>query len=179
LFLKKKLFLAAMLCALATVIGYLFVYIPNVEFISATVFIAGCLLGRLYGTIAGMVAEFLFSLLNPMGMAAPNLLMAQVMSFGIIGYMGGVVRERDWHSFSATIRLFYFGALGFFLTLIYDIMTTLSFALFMAGADFKKITAIFLTGASFYAIHLIGNGIIFATIVPFILERLEKIVKPV
>jgi energy-coupling factor transport system substrate-specific component len=177
LFLKKRLFLAAMLCAMAVVIGYLFVYVPNVEFISATVFIAGYLLGRLYGTIAGMVAEFLFSLLNPMGAAAPPLLLAQVMSFGIIGFMGGVVRERDWHSFLPIARLVYFGALGFFLTLIYDIMTTLSFALFMAGTDFKKITAVFLTGIGFYAIHLVGNTIIFALIVPLILERLEKIVQ--
>ena len=171
---KKKIYLAAMLCALAVAVGYAFVYIPNVEFITAAVFINGCILGRFYGVLTAMTAEFLFSAFNPMGAAAPPMLLAQALCFGLTGYMGGVVRQRQWQDFSAAAKIAYFGILGFVLTLVYDVLTTLSFSLFLAGSDSKKILASFVSGMGFYVIHVMVNTTSFALIVPVILQRLDK-----
>jgi hypothetical protein len=172
---KKKLYVTAMLCAMAVVIGYIFLYIPNVEFITAAVFINGYILGRTNGTIAAIITEFLFSGLNPMGAPAPTLLLAQVMSFAMIGYMGGQVSLRHWQYFTNWAKIVYFGLLGFMLTFIYDVLTAFSYSLFLAGADWKKILSSFIPGMGFYIVHLAVNTISFALIVPVILERLEKL----
>ena len=171
---KKKLLLTAMLCALAAAVGYIFLYIPNVEFITAAVFINGYILGRGYGTIAAIVTELLFSGFNPMGVPAPPLLLAQVASFALVGYMGGLVSTRRWQNFNNSLKIAYFGMQGFTLTVIYDILTTLSYTLFLAGSDWKKILAGFIPGMGFLVIHMLVNTISFALIVPVVLERMDR-----
>jgi hypothetical protein len=161
-----------MFVALAVAMGYIFLAVPNVEMISATVFIAGAVSGPLYGALIGGAAELLFSLFNPMGTAAPPLLVAQVLSFVVIGLIGGCVglprRAALWR------KTIVYGICGFALTLLYDVLTTLSFSLFIAGDDLAKIVAIFTTGALFYITHMLVNTIIFSTIVPILLIGIER-----
>jgi hypothetical protein len=169
---NRKIILSAVFTALAVSMGYLFLLIPNVEMISATVFIAGAVVGPVYGLFIGLSAELLFSLLNPMGAAAPPLLIAQLTCFMLIGFVGGLVglpsKEQLWQK-----SLFY-GLYGLLLTIIYDTLTTLSFAVFIAAKDPNKLVTIFASGITYYATHSLVNTIIFMTIVPAVLFGIRR-----
>lgn len=169
---NRKIILSAVFTALAVSMGYLFLLIPNVEMISATVFIAGAVVGPVYGLFIGLSAALLFSLLNPMGAAAPPLLIAQLMCFMLIGFVGGLVglpaKERLWQ------KSLLYGLCGFLLTMIYDLLTTLSFAVFIAAEDPKKFATIFASGITFYVTHSVVNTIIFMTIVPAALFGIRR-----
>ncbi|RPH96985.1 MAG: ECF transporter S component [Calditrichaeota bacterium] len=168
---RQKLVLAGILAALCVATGYLFLLIPNVEMITATVFLSGVIVGPLWGAAVGFVSESLFSLLNPYGAPATPLFMAQVLSFSVIGLTGGLLAKSfirlSW------VKLILLGACGLLLTLFYDLLTTLSFGLFMSGSDLKKLLPIFTAGILFYLTHSLSNLIIFVTIIPMLLAGLK------
>ena len=75
---NRRLVLSAMFIAIAVGIGYALVYIPNIELFTATIFIAGYLLGPRQGIVMCGLAAFIFGLIHPLGASAPPLLVAQV-----------------------------------------------------------------------------------------------------
>jgi len=170
--LQKKIILAALLTALAVTVGYIFLYIPNVELITATIFITGFIMGPLFGIIIGVVAEFLFSMFNPYGVPLLPLLIAQLIAFGLIGFVGGIYRLTFTTKKSYIKRIIIPAICGFVLTLIYDILTSLSFVVFATDVNLEKIISIFIAGLVFYITHTGINTLIFATIVPILLIRL-------
>lgn len=167
--------LAALLVALCVTVGYLFLAIPNVEMFTAAVFVSGFLTGAGRGTLIGAAAALLFSFFNPYGAAAPPLLLAQIAGTALAGLAGGLVQRARWLERPVWIRTALFGCTGLFLTLIYDVLTTLSFAVIMAGGEAGKIWASFLYGMAFYGLHLLSNTLIFALLLPLLLERLRFI----
>ncbi len=171
--LNSKIILSSLLTAMAVVIGYLFAGVPNVEFYTATVFISGCIVGPVYGAAIGATSEFLFSVFNPLGMAMPNLLIAQIISMAVVGWCGGYYFKKNPQISFTIKKMLLLGAIGFLLTLFFDVMTTLSFTLFMVGANFQKMVVSFLYGMSFYLIHLTINTVTFIFIVPVILKRIQ------
>ncbi len=169
----KKILLAALLAAMAVALGYIFLPVPNIELVTAVIFIAGFILGPSLGLAAGLVAELLFSLFNPYGVAAPPLLIAQVFSMGAAGWCGGVVKKILPQN-KTLLRVVILGVSGFTLTLFFDMLTTLSFALFMSDLNVAKLWTTFITGMGFYVLHIISNTLIFITVVPVMLIFVEK-----
>jgi uncharacterized membrane protein len=169
---KNPLILSGVLSALCIVIGYLFLLIPNVEMITAAVFISGAVVGPRYGALVGVTSELIYSLFNPYGAPATPLLIVQIFCFALVGFCGGWAGRRARRRSVSTVVVF--GGLGLALTLIYDLLTTLSFSLFLSGYDLKKTIAFFITGAPFYLIHSVVNLVIFATAVPWILSRIQS-----
>lgn len=167
----KKITLMGAFVALAVTLGYALITVPNVELVTATIFIAGYILGIREGFLVGLVAEALYSGLNPYGMAAPPIFIAQVVSMALIGMAGGFIgrhRPKMRLPFLATLAL-----TGFLGTLLFDAMTTISYALFI---ELSKETLIgsFIYGLGFYAAHLISNTLIFLTIVPGLIGISER-----
>jgi len=167
--------LAAVLTALCVVVGYLFLAVPNLELFTATIFISGFLVRTLRGALVGMTAALLFSLFNPYGTPGSNLLAAQMLSMALTGAVGGMIPRSGLLRMRPRLRVILFAALGLILTLIYDVLTTLSFAWLMAGGDMKKLWATFISGMGFYGLHLAGNTLIFAFVVPVVLQRLHRL----
>ena len=83
---------AGVLVAVSVAMGWLTIAIPNVELITASIFISGFWCGFWWGGVIGVVAEGLFSLTNPVGMPTPPLLIAQCMGMAAGGMAGGMVR---------------------------------------------------------------------------------------
>jgi len=169
----KKLILASMLTALAVGIGYLFLSIPNVEMITAAVFIAGYIMGPAFGLLIGVLTEFLFSLFNPYGAPALPLLLAQIIAFGFTGLVGGWF-QKLWARKKNGIRIsLYAAGCGLLVTLVYDVLTTLSLVFVLADLDYRGMAALFTGGMIFYLTHAAVNTLIFAVIVPIIMYRLQ------
>jgi len=171
---NRAIVLSALFIALVVAVGYTFVYIPNIELVTATIFIAGYLLGPSRGLIVGALAEFIFGLVNPLGASAPPLLAAQVVSMAVVGCVGGLVGLWSYIHGKIILRILIFAGLGFFLTLMFDVLTTLSFAVFLSGLSFPKILATFTIGSFFYVIHLAVNTLIFGLIMPTMVVRLRS-----
>ncbi len=153
--------------ALGLSLGFLLLHIPNLEMITATIFIAGYLMGTKEGIIVGFLTEALYSLFNPLGAAAPPLLIAQVISMCFAGYLGGILGSRK-HPTNST-HYIQLGLAGFLSTSIFAILTTLSFVLLM-GLSFRELVGSFIAGLGFYAMHIISNILIFISIVPLLLK---------
>lgn len=168
--------LTGLCTAASAALGFAFIAIPNVELITAAIFISGMILGPGRGIIAGGAAEFIFSALNPMGMAFPPLMIAQVGSMMIAGYAGGalvkhLVKSEGW------ARVVLFGAVGLIITINFDFWTTLSFPI-ASGFNREQTMMTIKMGIPFAIPHLLGNTAIFAFLVGPAYNRLRRLVNP-
>ena len=166
--------MTGLFAAVSVALGFALIAIPNVEMITASIFLSGMLLRRMRGLIVGITAEFIYSALNPMGMAFPPLMAAQVITMGMVGYAGGLtaalVKERVYFNRAVII-----GFIGFIITLNFDFWTTISFPL-SAGFNMEQIITTLKLGVPFAIPHLAGNTIIFALIVTPAYSNLRKFV---
>lgn len=170
----RKIVLVGLFSALAIIMGYLLISIPNVELVMATIFLGGFCMGRSYGVIIGMVSELILTMTNPLGPAAPPLAIAQILSMMLVGLTGGwLSRYRFWHK-SHVLRFPGLGLMGLVLTVVFDLFTTLSFAPIIAGWQINKIVGIFLAGIPFTLTHWTSNFLIFAILVPVLINFMEK-----
>jgi hypothetical protein len=143
--------------------------IPNVELVTATVFIAGAVSGIKGGAFVGAATEGLFSFLNPLGAPSPPLWIAQVAAMAFTGAVGGLFfNSRNPLNASMRARI---GAAGFLCTLNFALLTTLAYAL-TVSFSFRQILASLIFGIWFYVVHLFSNTVIFLTIVPEVLKIL-------
>lgn len=82
----------ALFAALAAALGFLFAPIPNVELVTFSLFMAGCLLGWRDGSHAALLAVALYYGLNPYGssLALPLLFAAQLAAGLAIAGLGAL-----------------------------------------------------------------------------------------
>lgn len=81
-------------------------------------------------------------------------------------------KKNRWIDFTAESIIF--GLLGFTLTLIYDVFTSLSFLIFTPEIRSESLLMAFLLGVPFYLFHEITNFILFST-VPLLNEALDAV----
>ncbi len=170
----QRLSRAAILVAVCVVLGFAFLLIPNVEMITAGIFLSGIWMGPRYGILIGFLAELIFSITNPVGFPPPPLLCAQIISMSFVGLTGGIVGKyllrqrffivRGW------INHLILGLTGVLLTGIYDFLTNLSFPLSI-GADTEQIRFMLIAGIPLAIIHISVNACTFCFIIPAILMR--------
>ncbi len=162
--------ITAVFIALVVTLGYAFIFIPNVEAVTATIFISGFLLGKKRGAIVGLLGEFIYASINPYGVSMPPLLAAQLGSMGLIGFLGGVAGNRFKGKITfKTLLILRFALWGILSTLIFDVATCIGFFA-VAGFSPRQMLANLALGLPFYAVHLISNAAIFASVVPVLLR---------
>ena len=160
-----------MFAATAIGLGYMFLLVPNVEFISVTIFLSGLYLGALPGLFVGGSSIMIYSILNPLGsgLAFLPLLFSQVFSMAGIGlsgyYIGKIIIK-----ISPKNRMIISVLAGFSCTIWYDFITTISFPL-SAGYGYKETLIYGISGLFFTLLHLISNSLIFMIVVPKFVER--------
>jgi len=167
----REIILMAVFIALAIAGGLFLAQFPNIELVTVTIFLGGMILGIGRGVIIGAIAEFLYSFFNPYGVAAPPLLIAQVMSMALAGAAGGVMRNLFGHR---QPPMWLLGLAGFALTFVFDLLTTLSFTVFI-GSGLAGLFAAVIFGIYFYIAHQVSNTLIFALLLPILLRRLRQL----
>ena len=167
----RPLVLTAIFIALAIAGGLALIAIPNVELITVTVFLAGFMLGAWRGMMVGAIAEFLYSFFNPYGVAAPPVLIAQVLSMALAGCGGSGLRffcrERIPAAWLCALS-------GLLLTLIFDLATTVGFLL-ITDQGLAGMLAALTFGLYFYLTHLTSNTLLFAVLLPILIPRLQTL----
>ena len=146
-------------------LGYLLAAIPNVELVTATIFLSGYLLGKSGGSLVGVLTFGIYSTLNPYGMPPLPLLFTQMFAGGVIGFTGGAIKGRWEGIISFTIS-------GILLTFFYDIITNASgYFLFPQKSTF---IAYMIAGIGFSAVHILSNGAIFPALLFPLTKNLKK-----
>ena len=90
--LERKSFRVALLgifTALAVVLGYALVFIPNIELFTLMIFLAGFIMGKRDGAIVGLMSSFIFVFFNPYGVSPLPLFAYQLVHYVLVGFLGG------------------------------------------------------------------------------------------
>ncbi len=159
---SKKLALIAILAAVSIGTNYAMMPIYNVKFMDLIVFVGGFCFGPLAGASIGVISWAVYGTLNPYGFSLV-IWLSTMFSESIYGVAGGILRKnlnlnqldvsrRD----RVNIGLF-FGMLGMFLTLLYDIITNVVFG-FVSGWN---VLFALIMGFMFGLIHMISNAFFF------------------
>lgn len=187
----RQVALIAVMSALSIVIAYsrglAVSSLPGVfEFMTVLIFISGFCFGSIVGVSVGIISLSIYMLV-PYPFAHPAawlytispillLVMAALGAlFGLAGALSSrIIKPAGWGRFSLSLAV-----IGFALTLIYDIFSSLGFALaYPAFSD--PIQAIYLTFIPLYypwppIIHTFTNTIIFAVIAPPLIQGIKKL----
>lgn len=170
----QKITLIGLFSALGVVLGFALAAVPNVELVSATIYIAGHLLGIQGGILVGLLTEGIYSFLNPYGVAPFPIFISQCISMMLIGFCGGI--NKKWITYRFIRDYIFTGINGFVLTLLFAIITTLGYMVSI-NASLQMALSSLVTGLGMYAIHLLSNTLIFLLIVPVVTSRLSKLIK--
>jgi hypothetical protein len=165
----------AVFSALGVALGFALMTIPNVELVTATIFISGYTLGPARGFWVGIVTEGLFSGLHPLGAPAPPLFAAQVLSMAAAGALGGFLGKR--RPVLSLRRVLGLGACGLACSLLFACSTSFAYA-WTASISRAQLLKTVAAGGAFYLVHMVSNAIIFSTVVPTVLNALNRMQTP-
>ncbi len=186
IWLEKKtirIVLISTFSALAVVLGYALVSIPNVELFTLMIFLGGFILGKRDGLIIGLLSSFIFVFFNPWGTSQLPLFTYQITHYSLTGFLGGVMQTylKKNDSFKPkedlyTLRLMiFFGFIGLSITLMFDIISTLIGSLINFGFDIELLILSYISGIPFTLAHLIGNTLGFIFILPGSISLIYKL----
>jgi uncharacterized membrane protein len=187
----RQVSLIAVMSALSIAIAYskglAISSLPGVfEFMTVLIFISGFCFGSLVGVSVGIISLSIYMLVPyPFAHPAawlytisPILLLVMVALGALFGLAGAlsskILKPAGWGRFSLSLAI-----IGFALTLTYDLVSSLGFALaYPAFSD--PIQAIYLTFIPLYypwppIIHTITNTVIFAVIAPPLIQGIKKL----
>ena len=171
----RRLALSAVFVGLAVGTNYVLARFPNVELMLSIVFLSGYVLGWRRGMVIGIVAEGIFSLFNPYGMAPIPVLLTQITGVAAAGFAGGWFHKWQPEKLQGKTHSLILGGWGLILTLLFDLLTTLGTAA-MIGFSWKSYIALLAFGSLFYLTHLLSNGLIFAVLVHLLIRNIHDFV---
>ena len=167
--------------ALTIVLGYLLIYIPNIELFTLFIFLSGFILGKRDGMIVGFLSSFIFCYFNPFGSSPLPLLIFQLTHYSITGMIGGLMDDLiqriksfgdrgDFYNISLMVL---FGIIGALITINFQIISSLIHVLSFLGT-LNEFLPYFFTGLVFTIIHVIGNTLGFIFILPGLIQLINK-----
>jgi hypothetical protein len=161
----RRIALIAILIGLAVGTNYMMMPFYNVKFMDFIVFIGGFCLGPLAGGLIGALCWAVYGILNPSGFNFQVWIATMLCEAIFFGVTGGFVRKmfnKPTLEGSGNSRInlgIFFGVVGVFLTLAYDVITTIAF--YFALAPQSALVVVFLFGAPFTIAHSLSNAVFF------------------
>ena len=158
---SPKIALIAILTALSIGTNYAMISFYNVKFMDLIVFVAGFCFGPLVGAFVGMFSWSVYGVINPMGFTLP-ILLATMFAESVYGIIGGLARKPLAEAFTGNMRdqmalYVFFGMLGVFMTLFYDVVTNIVFGY----VSNSSILVTLFNGVLFSLIHVTSNALFF------------------
>ena len=144
---------------------------PNVEFTSLICFLTGFLFGGLFGALLGALIMFINGFLSPWGFAG-IIMPFQMLGMALMGLAGGIYRKFLGEIKSSRILNLEVACLAAFLTLIYDIITNVGFAVLF---NIDIIVAL-IGGIWFMVVHVVSNTILFGSCFSSLMKIVSNLV---
>ncbi|MEM1655261.1 MAG: hypothetical protein QXU12_03630 [Nitrososphaerota archaeon] len=155
----RRISLVAVMVAACIGSNYALIGVPNFKVMDLLVFVSGFVFGPMIGASVGILAWTVYGILNPYGFV-PQIWIATMLSESIYGLAGGIFAKLIPITGSSDHRAglsILFGATGFLLTLLYDLITNIAFALTFN----VPIIAALIAGIPFALIHEASNAVLF------------------
>ncbi len=167
-----RIALVSTFTALAIVLGYLLVYMPNIELFTLTIFLSGFILGKRDGMIVGFLSSLIFCFFNPFGASLP-LLAFQLTHYSLTGLLGALINDflnkRSFFTFDEDLYkgpvMVIFGILGAIITISFQVFSSLVYV-FTFYDSIEDFLPYFIIGIPFTITHIIGNTLGFIFILP-------------
>ena len=183
--LERKTFRVALISiftALAVVIGYALVFIPNIELFTLMIFLAGFILGKRDGIVVGLMSSFIFVFFNPFGVSPLPLFAYQLAHYSLVGLCGGLTNcylsKKEFFKPKDDLYVFpvivFFAVIGACITFTFDVVTTLIIAVVFYGT-LDSFWPVYLLGLPFTTVHLIGNTLGFIFVLPLLIQITYKL----
>ncbi len=159
----------ALFAALAYVLAYASVFIPNVSLIYIVFFASGVLYGLRMGIMIAGVGEFIWTIFNPYGMAPVTTTISQIIAMMLIGALGAVffhsklISKISWKGFTL------FAVNGLLAGLIFQVVLT-SVDAWLYGPFWQYLMA----GLGFAVLNIVSNGVIFPVFYPVVVQLAKK-----
>lgn len=187
--LERKTFRIALIgtfTALAIVLGYLLVHLPNIEVFTMMIFLAGFIMSKKEGAIIGLLSASIFTFFNLIGSSIfyPQLFVYQLIHYSMTGALGGLAKDflRKKEYFKPTEDLYIFrimllfGFLGAIITFIFDILSTYFFLSgFTVSITLDYFVVSYLINIVFTTVHLIGNILVFVFLLPGLIQVITRL----
>ena len=171
----RQLATLGILTALIAALGYALASVPNVELVALSSFVSGFVLGSRGGAFAGAAGMALYSVFNPLGLAPPAILTAQVAGAALYGAAGGWLGPRvlSWLERPGfVVGTVAAGAIGAVLTAVYDLLTNVGVVVDIRA--FADPWPIILGGMAFSVAHVGSNAAVFAGLLPAVLRAIDR-----
>lgn len=158
-----KITLLSLLAALAIVGRSLFVFIPNVQPVTAIIIICGLLLGPGSAVILAILTTFLSNMILGMGIWS----IWQIVSWGFIGIISGLLGK-------------FFRQVPMYLIILFAAFSGYFYGFVISLTTYQitgKFWPYYLAGLPFDTNHAIGNVVFIITLYPMISFLLKKYTK--
>ena len=177
-----RIALTSIFTSLSIIVGYLLVYLPNIELITMMIFLSGFILGKKEGTLVGAFSSIIFCFFNPMGNSLLLLFSVQLPYYSLVGLIGALTRSylerksffkpnEDLYVFPVLII---FGLLAVIMTTVFQLLADFIGYISSYSLDYPLIFY-YLMGLPFSIIHVIGNLLGFVIILPGLIQLLYKL----
>lgn len=169
----RDICLIAVMTAVCVGGSFALMALPNVNIMDLVVFVTGFVFGPFIGGTTGILAWAVYGTLNPLGFSL-TILISTMIGEAIYGIVGGLIGRFSYkkleNSFNFKFRL-ELSLWGFILTITYDLLTNIVFAL-----TFKvPIVAAIVTGLGFSIMHVGSNVLLFFVAVPPLISAIRRI----
>ena len=146
----------------------------NLEFTSVISFVTGMVFGSFFGALLGGSVMFANGFLSPYGFAG-IVLPFQIASMALIGVAGGIYSKTTTNKLSAG-NFVETVVLGAFLTLIYDVVTNVGTAVYLASSmPFSEaLIAALIMGAIPSVMHVVWNTFLFGAATVPLVNAMQK-----
>ncbi|NHJ38611.1 MAG: ECF transporter S component [Asgard group archaeon] len=172
-----KIALLAVFTALGVALSTMFIYFPNIELMTLTLFIGGIILGPLYGSFLAIFSATLYELIATIIIGPGYVIFPfKVIAFLIIVLAGAAIRKKIPEKPKA-IWWFTFGVIGGLLTIFYDLITNIGWIILSDNFNFIGYISAIVIGLPITASRVATNTVLFL-FVPEIYNRSIKQLMP-
>lgn len=156
-----KISTSGTLASFGIILSVMVALIPNIEFISVTIFLITLLFGAYYGLISSVAIVFVYEFIVTSIYGSGGLIVFfKLLSYMLLSLIAGKMRN-------AIYRLSWWelGIIGSLFAIIYDLITTLGgYIIVFQQIVTSSMLALLIFGIPFTLIHLCGNFILFSLI---------------
>jgi hypothetical protein len=155
-----KMSVSASLASLGIVLSTIVVFVPNMEFISVTIFLVSLLFGTYYGLMVAISVPVVYEFIIIAIVGSAGFL----IYFKLISYIALALITGSLRKTLIKISFWELGILGSFFAIIYDILTTIGYQIVVIKSEFVFSYLLVLLGSGivFTVSHIISNFILFS-----------------
>lgn len=169
----KDVSIISVLTAACVAGNYVLIGLPNIKVMDVIAFSSGFVFGPYIGALIGALAWAVYGVINPFGFSLP-ILLATMTGEAMFGAVGGLVGKTQPNMNNMLRFSVEMGLWGFILSVSYDLLTNVVFALTFGVSILQAIVTGWLMPPWFGFLHEASNTLLFLSAVHPTVKAIER-----